>query len=59
MGRVKEIFTEVQEMFDGEIPSDFDIDAYFTNRVNEIKEARHMSTLMTLDDFEDLGICPN
>lgn len=56
MGKVKEIFTEVQEMFDGEIPADFDMDAYFAKRANEIKEAREKLSEDILSDccFADM-----
>lgn len=40
MGRVKEIFMEVQEMYDGEVPANFDYDAYLNMRVEQIAAER-------------------
>lgn len=69
MGRMKEIFMEVQEQFDGNIPADFDFDAYIAEKLESIKAQRekvsnccsgNMSTLVSEDgpSFEDIGICP-
>jgi len=70
MGRMKEIYMEIQEQFDGNIPADFDFDAYIEDKakmkvtVLETKLSNccggDMSTLVTEDgpDYQDLGICP-
>lgn len=39
MGRVKEIFMEVQEMYDGEVPANFDY-AYLNMRAEQIAVER-------------------
>ena len=69
MGRMKEIFMEVQEQFDGNIPVDFDFDAYIAEKLESIKAEKevlsnccsaNMSRLVSEDgpSFEDIGICP-
>lgn len=40
MGRVKEIFMEVQEMYDGEVPVNFDYEAYLAMRAEQIAAER-------------------
>jgi len=74
MGRMKDLYMEIQEQFeDGKIPTDFDFDAYVT-KVSEAKMkltliqneklsnccGANMSTLVSEDgpDYMDLGICP-
>lgn len=64
MGRMKEIFMEVQEQFDGNIPVDFDFDAYIAEKLESIILSNccsaNMSRLVSEDgpSFEDIGICP-
>jgi hypothetical protein len=69
MGRMKEIFMEVQEQFDGNIPADFDFDVYIADKLKSIKAEKEklsaccsadMSRLVSEDgpSFEDIGICP-
>jgi hypothetical protein len=74
MGRMKEIFMEVYEQHDGNIPVDFDFDAYIEQKVKQSQEQEEMSkekfstccgvemsTLTSQDgpSFEDLGIVQN
>lgn len=72
MGRVKEIFMEVQEMYDGEVPVNIDYEAYFSKRVAEIVAERdkvnpvkvsvseccgsNMETLVTIDGPDYLDL---
>ena len=69
MGRMKEIYMELQEKFNGAIPVDFDFDAYLAEKANEKSQTpsnlssccgADMSRMVTEDgpDFSDLGICP-
>jgi hypothetical protein len=37
MGRMKEIFMEVREKFEDEIPSNFNMDEYLNYRANDIE----------------------
>lgn len=70
MGKMKEIYMEIQEKFDGEIPANFDYDAFLDKKIKEMKAkkepvsnccAANMSRLVSEDgpSFEDLGICPD
>lgn len=42
MARMKEIYMEIQEQFDGNIPVDFDFDAYLDKKIKE-KELKEKS----------------
>lgn len=37
MGRMKEIFMEIREKFEDEIPSNFNMDEYLNYRANDIE----------------------
>jgi hypothetical protein len=58
MGRVKEIFMEIQEMYDGEVPVNFDYDSYLNKRAAEIASVRddkinkilNVDELVSIDD---------
>jgi hypothetical protein len=69
MGRMKELYMEVQEQFNGNIPADFDFDTFLAQKVAEMKQPKeilsnccsaNMSRLVSEDgpSFEDIGICP-
>ena len=63
MGRMKEIFMQVYEKFDGEIPTNFDFDTYISENVKQysICCGSDMSKAMTYDGptFQEIGYCPD
>lgn len=65
---MKELFMEIQEQFDGNIPDDFDYELFLAEKskpiiVSEISDCcgYDMGTLVGPDgpSFSDLEICPN
>jgi hypothetical protein len=45
MGRMKDIFMEIREKFEDEIPSDFDINLYLNHRANGVESELAFSKL--------------
>jgi hypothetical protein len=52
MGRMKEVFHEIYEKFDGEIPEDYTIGDY----IAEVNENKRLHQLQTLKPKEDENI---
>jgi hypothetical protein len=61
MGKIKEVYIEIMNMYDGEIPEDFDFNKYLLER-NKLKSSCCGAdlTLMVNEDlsYEDICICP-
>ena len=47
MGRMKELFMEVYEQHDGNIPADFDFNAYLNDKIQETTAKMNVSVVQT------------
>jgi hypothetical protein len=68
MGKMKEIFMEIQDQFDGNIPTDFDFDTLIAQKILEMNKTNlssccsaDMSILISENgpSFDDIKVCPN
>lgn len=57
MGRMKEIFMEVYEQHDGNIPADFDFDAFLAQKVAEMATQEQAKMNVSLVDEPKYSNC--
>jgi len=57
MGRMKELFMEVYEQHDGNIPVDFDFDAYLNQKIKEMQEENDAKMKVSVVQTELVSNC--
>ncbi len=62
MGKIKEVYIEIMEKYDGDIPENFDFNLYLKNRTKSNLSACCQADLSTMINedlaYEDVHICP-